>query len=586
MFKVISAEIKKILSKPGIYILSVFLALILVMGVFIYNPKIEDDNSLSFGRASNFLDKYAVFIGDDETNKTAGIKVEADQKVQLAIDNVNSYSVTSLTGNISQKENIEKLLADINEKYKEYVDCSIDGLDSTIVKTRNDLIESFENLNAAIMSANIKAANGAYPIVMTESVYNTYTKQYKEILAWAKTSVEKDKLADHCNTYKTKYKDEFIENINEFIYPTLSNSFIKTITIDSNGTKLNTLNNRLTLIMDEINANLAIVQADNTKNIPLSSKMNELAQKYVDTCDTFVNLVKYSLITNANNELSTTEQMKAMYLSNFSTYNSKSLLVRYEYLFENNHNENDFARPLTIGTTSNTEINAYDYAYFVLKLFSFVIIAFSIMSACHSIAGEIKEGSMRYLAIRPVSRSKILFGKLFSILILSSILSIFSAVIAMLVGGAVYGFDSLNILTIFNGSIAIQMHPIVMIVIYLLSLILELAVYTSIALMLSSLIKSDLLTVTLMLLLYLVNILLPVFVTGINSWLTFYPFAHINLYSLFGSSVYAVQGNFLNSLLGAKVYIATNVVLTSIVTLLLIIIPCFVANKLFNSKEL
>ena len=586
MFKVISAEFKKILSKPGIYVLSVFLALILVMGVFIYNPKIEDSNQISFGKASNFLEKYAVFIGDDETNKTAGIKVEADQNVQLAIDNINSYSINTFTGSISQKENIENLLKDINEKYKEYVDCSIDGLDSTIVKTRNDLVQSFENLNSAIVNANIQAANGSYSIVMTESVYNTYTKQYKEILTWAQTTVKKEQLADHCNTYKTKYKDNFINNINKFIYPTLSNSFIKDFTTDGAGTKLNTLNKRLTSIMDEVNTNLALVQADNNKNITLSKKMNELAQKYVDTCDTFVNLIKYSLITNANKELSTTEQMNSMYLSNISAYNSKSLLVRYEYLFEKNLTENNFAKPLTIGSTSNDEINAYDYAYFVLKLFSFVIIAFSIMSACHSIAGEIKEGSMRYLAIRPVSRSKILFGKLLSILILSSILSIFSAIIALLVGGAVYGFGSLNILTIFNGSIAVQMHPIIMILIYLISLILELAVYTSIALMLSSIIKSDLLSVTLMLLLYLLNTLLPVFVTGINSWLTFYPFAHINLYSLFGSSIYAIQGDFLNSLLGAKVYITTNVILTSVVTLLLILIPCFVANKLFNNKEL
>ena len=36
MFKVISAEIKKILSKPSIYILAIILAAILVLGVFIF----------------------------------------------------------------------------------------------------------------------------------------------------------------------------------------------------------------------------------------------------------------------------------------------------------------------------------------------------------------------------------------------------------------------------------------------------------------------------------------------------------------------------------------------------------------------
>lgn len=586
MFKVISAEFKKMLSKPGIYVLSIFLAVILIMGVFIYNPKIQESKVVSFNEATNYIDKYSYFIGDSETSQTHGIKVDADKQVKQAIDNINNYSTLTTAGTISQKEKINNLLNSINEKYKEYVDCSIDGLDSTITKTRNDLVTALENLNKEISNANINSANGCYALVITTPVYETYTKQYKEILQWARTVVKKENLADHCNIYKTMYRDNFLSNINKFVYPTLSAEFINEYTTNGGGTKLNTLNNQLNSIMDEINVNLEIAQNDASKNIEYSAKMNELAQRYVDTCETYSNLVKYSLINNAFDCLSTNEQMDAMNLSDYSAYNCKTLQVRYEYLFSNNKNETDYAKPLTIGITSNNDINAYDYAYFVLKLFSFVIIAYSIMQACNTIAGEIKEGSMRYLAIRPISRSKIIFGKLFAILSLSAILSIFSTIIALAVGGAVYGFASASILTIFNGNHAIVIHPLVMILIYVASLLIEVSIYTSIALLLSTIFKSDLLSVTLMLLFYLVNVCLPVFVTGVNSWLTFYPFAHISLYSLFGSSIYAIQGDFLNAVLGAKVYLTSNIILTSILCALLIIIPCFVANKIFNSKEL
>ena len=585
MFKIISAEFKKILSKPGIYVLSVLLAIILILGVFIYNPKVQETNKINFTQ-TNFLDKYSYFIGDDETNKTTGIKVDADTQVSLAIQNINNYSFQTENGKINQKQNIDLLLSDIDEKFKEYLDCSIDGLDSTIVKTRTDLVKSFEKLNDVVVTANINAANGSYTIVMTENTYKDYTAQYKEIISWAKTTVNKADLANHCNIYKTDLKNEFLDIISEFKYPSLSDSFISTYTTDSVGTKLNTLNTRLDAIMEEINTYFNMAQSDASKNIQLSNKMNELAQKYVDTCTTFTDLINYELVVNALSNLSATEQMSAMYLSEYSSYNYKSLLVRTEFLFEANKFESSYAHPLTIGVTSNDDINAYDYAYFVLRLFSFVIIAFAIMSACHTIAGEIKDGSMRYLAIRPVSRTKILFGKFVSILILSAILSIFSAIIAVCVGGAVYGFTSANILTIFNGNVAITIHPIVMILIYIISLLLELTVYTSIALMLSCLIKSDLLSVTLMLAFYLINSLLPVFVQGINSWLTFYPLSHISLYSLFGSSLYAVSGNFLNALLGAKIYITTNIILTSIIIPLIIMISLFVANKIFNIKEL
>lgn len=115
---------------------------------------------------------------------------------------------------------------------------------------------------------------------------------------------------------------------------------------------------------------------------------------------------------------------------------------------------------------------------------------------------------------------------------------------------------------------------------------LELTVYASIAMLLSCLFKSDLFAVTIMLVLYLINTLLPVFAGGINSWLAFYPFSHITLYSLFGSSNYAIADNFLNMLLGAKVYAGTNIGLTICVIILFIGITNLIGSLLFKKKEL
>jgi ABC-2 type transport system permease protein len=95
------------------------------------------------------------------------------------------------------------------------------------------------------------------------------------------------------------------------------------------------------------------------------------------------------------------------------------------------------------------------------------------MLACHTIAGEIKDGSIRYMAIRPVSRTELYFGKLLAIVILTSILIVFSGVVSLIVGGIIYGFNTFNILTIFNGSTAIVIHPIIMMLIFLFSLIIE-----------------------------------------------------------------------------------------------------------------
>lgn len=582
MFKVISSEFKKMFSKPGIYILAILLAVILVLGVLVYNPNLYETNKLTL-EGDNFMQKYSYFMGE---SSSSGVKNKIDNSVDSIISQVQQYSIKG-DERSSLKNTITSLNENVNEIFKEYVDCSIDGLNSTIDTTRTNLKISLENLNKVIINANTNASQGCYALLMSEKTYADYTSLYKDIIDWVEIKeYNKDRLSNHCHNFKTEFQPKLNKVLNNFIYPELTEEFIANYSTYSEGTKLHTLNSRLEIIMIKIeDAKKEASQSIEMSN-KLTNEMTLLAIDYANTADTFVNLVKYELISHAFNYLSTTDKMEIMHLNKISEYNSNSLKIRYSYLFDNNASENEYAHPLTIGITSNNDINAYDYAYFVLRLFSFVIVAYAVMAACHSIAGEIKEGSMRYLAIRPVSRKQVLFGKFLSIIITASILAIFSSILAICVGGAVYGFESLNILTIFNGSLAFTIHPIGMVVIFVISMLLEVIVYTSIAMLLSTLIKSDLLSVTIILVIYLINTLIPVFINDINSWLAFYPFSHINLYSLFGSSIYATSTDFFNVLLGTKIYASTNLILTIIVTLALIIVPNIIAAKIFKNKEL
>lgn len=586
MFKIISAEIKKSLSKPGIYILSILLAVILILGVFVYNPKVIEDNNKPI-EGETFIEKYTAFKGDILTNKTYGIQLDADTKINQAISSINKYIITDSSTSYTQKEYISYLKKQFEEHYENYRECTyLDITENNISSIRNTLVNSLDNLYDAIEEANTKSTNGSFVLLSSEKNMNQFIESYKTIKAYFNVKLaDKSNIANYCLEYEKNYKTAFYDALNSFVYPTLKSDFITTYTQNKENSKYALLSSRLNEISNDIETNYNKAKANSEENITLAPEMDKLANLYIVTAETYSNLITYELINNAFNSVSTREQLNIQYLSNYSRFNSQSLLIRYNYLFTNNKTESDYARPLTIGVTSNNDINAYDYAYFVLRLFSFIIISYAIMSACHSIAGEIKEGSMRYLAIRPVNRTKLYLGKLLSIIILSTILSIFSFVIALCVGGAVYGFSSLPILTIFNGKTAVVIQPITMLLVYLFSMIIELTIYASIALFLSSLIKSDLLSVTLILMLYLINTLIPVFVNSPNSWLTYYPFSHISFYSLMGSSVYAVGGNFFSTLLGAKVYTSTNLILTVGMIVLIIAIINLLAIKLFKKKE-
>lgn len=578
MFKVISAELKKMVSKPGIYVLAILLAIILVLGVFIYNPTVYSTSNITL-TGSTVMEKYTYFIGEG----SGSIKLQADSSITDASNKILSYTIDGKT----QEENINNLYDTFIMYYNNYREAAYNDTPANVITTyRNNLINALNSLNTAITTGVNNSSAGAYTILTTRSNYDRYTSAYESVRTLFSTNTSN--IADICQEYEDNYKNDFTSSIDALIYPTLSEELIRDYTVNEEGTKLHTELSRLNEINDSIQSIYNDVR-DGTKDnesISVMQELEDLANLYMNTASTFTNLVNYELLSNAFSFVNTNDQLDLLYLENETQYNSNTLLIRYDYLFDNNKTENDYAHPLTIGVTSNDEINAYDYAYFILRLFSFIIIVYAIMSACHAIAGEIKEGSMRYFAIRPVNRLTLYFGKFFAIILMSLIMIIFSAIIAVCVGGAVYGFSSASILTIFNSSTAIVIHPIVMLIIYLVSLLLELIVYTSIAMLLSCLFKSDLFAVTLMIVLYLLNTLLPVFVTGANSWLTYYPFSHISLYSLFGSSIYAISNNFLNMLLGAKVYAGTNIGLTITVILLFVVIINLLATVAFKKKEL
>ncbi len=577
MYKVFKAEIKKMVSKPGIYVLAILLAVILVLGVFIYKPSVTPaTNQIDFANKSA-LDNYTYFMG--------GIKTKADDSITLAIRNIDNYEINDK----SYKEYINIQVSAFDDAFKNYLAYAYmaesDKNETTKVNRRNAVTTALTSLYDTINHGLELIKNGAYPILTSTDNQKTLDSVYLSALTLLKTDT--NEIANICDEFNKKYKEPLFNAIDNLIYTKLADNLIRTYTTKEEKTKYSTLTSRLNKKMEEIDKFYNFCkEADHSIKSENISKMANLCQEYVDICDAYSTLIHLELLSNAFSFVNTKEQLNLLGLKNESEYNSNTKLILYSYLFDNDKTTADYANPLTIGITSNHSINTYDYTYFILRLFSFIIIAYAVMTSCHSIAGEIKEGSMRYFAIRPVSRNNVFMGKLFAIMFMSTIMTLFAGIISLCVGAAFYGVSSLNILTIFNSSIAIVIHPIGMILIYILSLLLEILVYVSIAMLLATLLKSDLFAVTIVLVIYLVNTLLPMFAGGINSWLSFYPFSHISLYALFGSSIYAPANDFFNVILGAKVFAGTNIVLTVCIIVLIVLVLNVISTQIFKKKEL
>ena len=591
MFKIISAEIKKMLAKPGIYVLSVLLAIVLIMGIFIYNPVASETNSVAL-KGSTFLEYYDDFYGN---GSTTGLKIGADTTILTTTNQVLNYRNDILTtdsldlSNKPIKEQINTLKSIFDEKYDsfrefQYLDESLKTEDNFEVY-QNNLTTSLNNLISAVNKGKVLYLQKSYIILTTEQNNNDFDEICDNLKNLFSTSTYTS--ADEvCSEFENTYENKFNNILNNFIYPDLSEQEFNQFT-ETENSKLYKTNLILNSILTDIEGlkQQVVENSELNNSISLKNDLATLINEYIGTVNTYKKLVDYTLLDNAFSAISVKQEMDLLGLKDQSQYNTKNLLVRYTYLFDNNKTENDYALPLSIGITSNSKTNAYDYSFFITKVFSFILIVFAVMKASQTISGELKDGTIRYLSIRPINRTKLLFGKFFSIIFMSSILLIFSAVISLIVGGFVFGFETSIILSIFNGTTAIVLHPIVMLLISLFSILLEILVYTSLAILLSCIVKSDLFSLTLMLVVYLLNILFPLFV-GANSWLNFYPFSHISLYSMFGSSIYQSTDNIINSMFATHIFGTTNMVVTSVVTVLLIALPLLLANYIFKKKEL
>lgn len=588
MLKVIKAELKKMVSKPGIFILAAFLAVILVLGVFLYRP---DVRKYDVEQHSYEMFQFEAAGNDKEL---------ADAQLANATKAVNSYFIQEDENKISYYVKMygEDGNGGLWKRYNETCkDMQVKAKDDNAQQFVDDFLSVLNNINSTITTAVNGSGDLAHLILASQTNYAKYTALYKSIVSSTNAdgvfSKEGLTLEEKINKYRTEYQSSFESVIASFKFPTISDSLLKKYTdADTKDTNLNIINKRL----DELNAAILKTEEDynNTPNNEANKKkLDELTAKYINqanlyrnTVNVYYNLVKYELMSNAFSFVNTSERFDLMNLSDQTEYNSDTQLIKYTYLFNNNKTDRDYSNPLAVGSTITDKVTAYDYTFFILKLFSFIIIAYAIMSSCGAIAGEIKDGSMRYYAIRPINRNNILFGKLLAISIMSAIILVFSTIIAMCVGTGVYGWTNLNILTIFNGSHAIVMHPLGMIALFMLSFIIEMLVYSSLAFLLSSLLKSDLLASTLMLLIYLINIILPVFAGGMNSWLAFYPFSHISLFALFGSSIVITGNDMLSTLLKVNVYASTSLIPMLVVTIILIVVPIFFAGRIFKRKEL
>ncbi len=570
MGKVIGFELKKLVSRIGIYILAILLAGVLVAGIFMYDP-IERSVTTHSLVGETISDMHTSFNN---------LKQDYLLSIENIADDASTYVTSSPTYTKYNKEEINNLLTKFDEYCILYNEPNLAddeysvllvGINESLTKLKTSLDEALEYT---------KNKTGYY--VLTTN--NNYTKLYSAI---NKIIINYTSPLSHTfasERYFNELRTPLYKSIKELIYPNLNDTAKK---YTKTGTYYTLITSRMEEIVIKIDALKQKVSQDSTleQDIKTKNELNELFNRYVNCVEIFTNSYQVSMCASALNDVnSKSARVNLVGYNKVSLYEQEELSVQYDYYIQKHCTANDFANSLSFTHTSNGKANAYDFTFFVMSIFTIAVMIFVIYASAHTISGEISNNTMRFTAIRPIKRSSLYFGKYLAIIIMSFILLIFGTITSLSVGGILFGFDSANILMIFNGNSVLVAHPLALIGLFILSILLIFAVYSALTMMLSAVLKSDLLSMVVGVVIYAVNLILPIFF-GAGSWLRFNPLTNLNLFAYFGSTRLTsntVIGKLFNTIVyqGMNIWISL-VYVVGFVTLLLLI-----GKLVFKKREL
>ena len=582
MFRLFRGELKKIFSKPAIFIMTGLLILVLALAPQFFTPTAKKDVSSTNIVGETVYDRFVYFRESLLTQQSPSKYVYQDLEksktyLELFINSENTDFVKNLNDKLEEIQNLR--ITDFTQALvvEDVAQCK------TVLEEMIKQIDNLKSMFTEYISYDV-------PLILltntTSTDFNFYTKSYRDLLENNLTPENVDNyvaLDDliKTNNYYDKIKNT-ISNISNTTYDVkvlnnlLTNYYTPTVT------KLNNIYNQ------------AYIFATNPSNMSSVSDTNiayidNLILDYLAHAQNATNIIHYGLLQNLSKDIkdSTISKYVGKYFENFNSYQVKENYNKYLYLFKNEKSDADYANVFAFNQASNKQANGYDYTYFTLEILSFLIIAFSVILAAGMIASEQSNGTLKLLAIRPYKRDKIMAAKIFATMFFATVFVVVSLIVTTITGLIVYKMNSLPILAIFNASHVFVVSAPVMLLIYVICLMLKIWVFVMLAFAISTLFKTNVGATIVSVMIYFVTMIVSFVAVGAN-WLKYILFANLDLFKYFGGS-FSVQytaSQPLTNLFISPVFTDTNVIYTSVVIATMLIIFHLITYLTFKHRDI
>ena len=289
------------------------------------------------------------------------------------------------------------------------------------------------------------------------------------------------------------------------------------------------------------------------KQMDATNGSTNLANKYVSQYKHLNlisnNIVYHKLLLAITDGLSNKE-VAALHGYNFNTfsrYNINETLLKNQYLYKTNTFAFEYSDTFSFNQNSANKTTVFDFMFYALRISTLFIIVFAIIMASSIIASEFDTGTIKLLAIRPYRRGKIIMGKFFATMFFVICFVLFSAIISLFAGLALFDWNIQPVLAVFNSSVAFSISPILLMLINIICVILEIMFFAIIAICMATITRSFAATLSTTLVLYVLSLALNILLSN-KLWYAYSPFMNIDFFRFMGGAFSSTSSSVLSTM--------------------------------------
>lgn len=580
IFRMANAELSKIFMRPSMFVLTGVLIIALVFSFFFFSP--AENNTKFTYNLTNTTSIYTQFQKDYESfeNELVTAKAEIDEYIADTGDIYNTfaedfhslktyfynegyYTIINLAGNLTSNDFNEcvTVFNTLRGKTKNLTDYMVYNIknkkinfffpQSSYEKIYKSLSNMYDNLpsNKDLESFTSSMIIERYNLLLNSYPIDDYDVEISKLESITLDSDGLSKLLD--DYFNTNFK-------------TAQSTFG---TVYTHQGKLETLYNE---IISYYNSNI-----DTTDEIVVA-EMNERIAKYYDYIQICKALIsnEFELLrigTKSDDQIST-----FIGFSGVSIYNLKKQITTSKYFYENDTFGYEYLTAFNFNKNSGTQTNAFDFAFYAMQILSCFIIVFTIFFATSVLSGEQSSGTLKMTATRPFTRNKIYSGKFLACVNVALILLGVSLLASLAIGFATFGFSFQNVLVVMNADTLFIVNPLILMLIYFISIVVDVIFYTALAILVSMIIKQTTVSTGISSAIFIVSKVMLGTVTA--SWIRFVPSLNLDLYRFFTVSQ--------TGMFSFSVVPNTSLLTCGIFALLFILIFDIFARFLFTHRNL